>query len=68
MDFDSIRLLLESLEEKLKTLRDAIKVDDKKKELINLEKETLKEGFWTESENSSKILSKMKHLKADIII
>ncbi len=66
MDFDSIRLLLESLEEKLKTLRDAIKVDDKKKELINLEKETLKEGFWTESENSSKILSKMKHLKADI--
>ena len=25
MDFDSIRLLLESLEEKLKTLKDAIK-------------------------------------------
>ena len=41
MDFDSIRLLLESLEEKLKTLKDAIKVDDKKKELINLEKESM---------------------------
>ncbi len=66
MDFDSIRLLLENIEEKILTLKDAIKVDDKKNELMRLEKETLKEGFWNEKENSSKILSKMKHLKADI--
>ena len=33
-------------------------------ELGNLEKETLKEDFWKDSKNSSKILSRIKSLKA----
>ena len=33
-------------------------------ELTNLEKETLKEDFWKDSKNSSKVLSRIKSLKA----
>ena len=33
-------------------------------ELSNLEKETLKEDFWKDSKNSSKVLSRIKSLKA----
>ncbi len=66
MDFDSIRLLLESLKEKLDTLKNAIKVDEKNNKLTELEKETLKEGFWNDNEASSKILAEMKNLKSDV--
>ena len=39
-------------------------IDNVKKELNVLEKETQKEEFWNKSPNeTSKILSKMKHLK-----
>lgn len=66
MDFDSIRLALDSLKDKLFTLRDAIKVSQKQDRLKELEKETLKDGFWNDNEKSSKILSEMKLLKNDI--
>lgn len=66
MDFDSIRILLENLKEKLETLKNAIKVLEKQKRLKELEDETLKDGFWNDNENSSKILSEMKKLKSDI--
>lgn len=67
MDFDSIRIALEVIQDKLNTLRDAIKVAQKQCRLEELEKETLKDGFWNDSENSSKILSEMKSLKSDIL-
>ena len=66
MDFDSIRLMLEALKEKIVTLKDAIKVDSKRERLSKLEKETLEEGFWDDNEKSSKVLSEMKVLKSDI--
>ena len=52
MDFDSIRLMLEALKEKIVTLKDAIKVDSKRERLSKLEKETLEEGFWDDNEKS----------------
>lgn len=67
MDFDSVRLELEAIFEKLKTLKDAIKVSYKKERITSLEKETLKEGFWEDNEASSKILSEMKLLKKDVL-
>lgn len=67
MDFDSIRILLESLKEKLETLKSAIKVIEKEERLKELENETLKDGFWNDSENSSKILTEMKRLKNDVM-
>lgn len=66
MDFDSIRLSLEELKIKLDTLKDAIRVEEKREKLKELEKETLKEGFWNDNEVSSKILTEMKNLKSDI--
>ena len=36
-------------------------------ELKDLEKQTLKENFWNDSKNSSKVLSKMKQLKSKCI-
>ncbi len=66
MDFDSIRLILESLKEKLDTLKNAIKIDDKKIKINELEKNTLDNGFWDNNEISSKILSELKVLKSDV--
>ncbi len=66
MDFDSIRLALESLKEKLDTLKNAIKIDEKKIKINELEKNTLENGFWDNNEVSSKILSEMKALKSDV--
>ena len=37
------------------------------KELSNLEKQTLDENFWSDSKNSTNILSKIKHLKSKCI-
>ncbi len=66
MDFDSVKLNLEALKDKLYTLKDAIKIEEKKLRLEVLEKETLKDGFWEDNEKSSKVLSEMKILKSDI--
>lgn len=66
MDFDSVKLNLETLKEKLYTLKDAIKIEEKKSKLKELEKETLKDGFWEDNDKSSKVLSEMKNLKSDI--
>lgn len=66
MDFDSIKLFLQELKEKIDTLKDAIKINNKKEKLSELEKFTLQDGFWNDTENSSKILSEMKILKSDI--
>ena len=38
-------------------------IDGSKKELNELEKQTLMDGFWNDSKNSAKILSKIKLLK-----
>ncbi len=41
-------------------------IDRLKIELANLEKETLKEGFWNNSKNSSIVLQKTKTIKSKI--
>ena len=66
MDFDSVKEHLETLKEKLVNLKDAIKVNEKTQKIKELEKETLVEGFWNDSDKSSKILSEMKVLKNQV--
>ena len=66
MDFDSVRLLLEELKEKMYTLRNALKIEEKSNTLAELEKETAKNDFWEDTDNSSKVLAKMKMLKSDV--
>ncbi len=59
---ESIKLL-EDLKDKIQKLGDSIKITELINQLEQLEAETLKEGFWNDSENSSKILNKIKSIK-----
>ena len=67
MDFDSVRLNLEAIKEKIDTLRNAIKIDEKREKIKILEEETLKQGFWEDNDNSSKVLTELKSLKSEVL-
>ena len=56
MDFDSIRIKINMLSERLNKIKEALKYDEKQNEVKKLEEKTLKEGFWEDKKNSSKIL------------
>ncbi len=64
MDFDSIKIQISNLEDKLKQIENALDIKGKKEEIKNLEKQTLESNFWENSENSSKVLLKLKNLKS----
>ena len=59
MDFDSIRIKLNELKESLSKIKDALKYTEKNSEIKKLEEETLRDGFWEDTQKSSKVLSKM---------
>ncbi len=65
MDIDEIRIKLNDINSRFLKIKDALKINQKLTQLNELEKETLKEDFWTNS-NSSKVLSKIKNLKYSI--
>ena len=46
MDFDSLKITLNELLSKFETLKNTLKLDDKKQKIDKLEKETLKEHFF----------------------
>lgn len=63
MDFDSLKLKINELKKSFSKIKDALKFDDKQKEIKLLEQETLQEGFWDNTEKSSKVVSKMKSIE-----
>lgn len=63
MDFDSVKIKIKELGERLIKIKEALKYNKKLNEIKNLEEETLKEGFWEDAKNSSIILSKIKSIK-----
>ena len=63
MDFDTIKLELDEQKNKLERIKEALKLDEKKERINELEKETMKDGFWEDSKNSSVVLGEMKALK-----
>ena len=66
MDFDSLRIKINNLIERLNKIKDALKYEEKQSEVKRLEDETLKGGFWEDTKNSSKVLAKIKGIKATI--
>ena len=54
--------ILNELIEKLNSLRDTLNISSLEKEKAELTKETEKEGFWDDSENSNKIFAKLKRV------
>ena len=63
MDFDSLKITLNEHMSKFKTLKNTIKLDNKKQKIDKLEKETLKEHFFEDRKSSAKVLSDLKVLK-----
>ncbi len=63
MDFDSLKITLNELLSKFETLKNTLKLDDKKQKIDKLEKETLKEHFFEDRKSSAKVLSDLKVLK-----
>jgi len=57
---------LNNLNKKLLEIKKSIKIEELKSELKNLENKSLEENFWQDSENSTKIFSKIKNLQKKI--
>ena len=62
---ENLRLLNE-LKAQLEQIKDSMKIELLEKELTSLEQESLKEDFWNDQENSSKVFSKIKVLQRKI--
>lgn len=63
MDFDAIRIHLNELKQKLERMKDALKLEEKKERMNQLEQKTMEEGFWEDTNISSTVLTEMKMLK-----
>lgn len=59
---ENIKILTE-LENKLKEFKESMKIDNLKLELKELETESLKENFWTDSNTSNLVFSKIKNIQ-----
>ena len=57
---------LNNLKQKLEQIKDSMKIEELKKELLVLESESLKEDFWNNQENSNKVFAKIKVLQRKI--
>ena len=57
---------LEAFRDNLKELGNALRIESLKEEVTELEKTTFDPDFWSNQENSTKILQKIKQMKAKI--
>jgi len=63
LQFDDYKQKINSLRPTLDSLKQALKLDEATDELQQLEKESAEDGFWSNLENSQKVLQKIKQLK-----
>jgi len=63
IQFDDYKQKINSLRPALDNLKQALNLDEAAVELQNLEKESAGDGFWSDLENSQKVLQKIKQLK-----
>jgi len=63
IQFDEYKQKISGLHYVLDNLKQALKLDECKKELQELEDESAKEDFWTDLANSQKVLQRTKQLK-----
>ena len=57
---------LNSFKEKIVLISDSLKIEELKKEVEELNKKTLENDFWNDTENANKILSKIKEYEKKI--
>ncbi len=66
IQLEEAKRALGNLEPEIAELGSALRIDDIKKELAELEEKTADPNFWSDQENSGKILQKIKGLKNKI--
>ena len=65
-DIEETSKQIENIKNKLAEIKETISIDKLEEELKILEKETLTQEFWNDSENMAKVLSKINNLKKKI--
>ena len=63
VQLDEAKRTLLAKREDIKELASALKLDDLKEEIAELEKKTLAENFWSSADESGEILRRIKYLK-----
>ena len=66
LELDELKIRLNALDEPLKQLYSALNIKACGAELAKLEKETESDGFWSDLENSQKVLKQIKKLKSKL--
>ena len=66
LEFEQLKLRLQSNEQEIKDLHDAIGYDKLKREIEELELKAGSPGFWDDLENSQKVLKEQKSLERKI--
>ncbi len=64
LEFEEQKLLLEGVRPQIDELHEALQIDSLKKQIAELEAESAKEDFWSDLENSQKILQTISQKKA----
>ncbi len=63
LQFDEIRLSLEEIGPEIKDLSEALGLDTIKNEIMSLDEQASKPGFWDDTENSQKVIKRTSLLK-----
>jgi len=63
LEFEEYKVKLNNIKPMLDELGVALKLEEALKEIAELEKQTEKDGFWDDLENSQKVLKRTKQLK-----
>ncbi len=64
IQYEEYKVKLNNLKPTLDELHVALRTDDAKNEIEELEQKSAAEGFWNDLENSQKVLQRLKQLKA----
>lgn len=64
LEFEEQKLLLEGVRPQLDELHEALQIDSLKKQIAELESQSAKEDFWSDLENSQKVLQSISQKKA----
>ena len=63
LEFEEYKVKLNACKPQLETLQSALKLEDTRKEIEELEAQAAQEGFWNDTQNSQKVLQRTKQLK-----
>ena len=63
LEFEEYKIKLNNMKPTLDGLGSALKLDDAKREIAELEAESAKEGFWNDLDRSQKVQKRMKQLQ-----